>query len=83
MVERANSRMKGAEQIDKELKAAYSLKDQLESELTKQETMSERVVVRKDCIRDSSKRSEKASKKSVTTHDALLYAETIQSGVRP
>ncbi len=48
MVERANSRMKGAEQIDKELKAAYSLKDQLESELTKQETMSERVVVRKD-----------------------------------
>ena len=42
------SRMKIAEQIDKELRAAFSLKDQLESELTKQETMGERVVVRKD-----------------------------------
>ena len=28
------SRMKIAEQIDKELRAAFSLKDQLESELT-------------------------------------------------
>ena len=57
MVERVNSRMKGAteqqqqqQQIDnKKLAAALSLKkDQLESELTRQETMSERVVVRKD-----------------------------------
>ncbi len=54
MVERVNSRMKGAteqqQQVDdKKLAAALSLKkDQLESELTRQETMSERVVVRKD-----------------------------------
>tara|TARA_Y100001951_G_C11138693_1_gene182359 strand:- start:233 stop:445 length:213 start_codon:yes stop_codon:yes gene_type:complete len=43
-----NSRMEIASLIDKELRAAFSLKRSLESELTKQETMSERVVVRKD-----------------------------------
>ncbi len=40
--------MEIASLIDKELRAAFSLKRSLESELTKQETMSERVVVRKD-----------------------------------
>jgi len=43
-----NSRMEIASLIDKELRAAFSLKRTLESELTKQETMSERVDVRKD-----------------------------------
>ena len=43
-----NSRMEVATMIDKELKAAFSLKGTLESELSKQETMSERVIVRKD-----------------------------------
>ena len=40
--------MEIASLIDKELRAAFSLKRTLESELTKQETMSERVDVRKD-----------------------------------
>ena len=43
-----NSRMEVATMIDKELKAAFSLKKTLESELSRQETMSERVEVRKD-----------------------------------
>tara|TARA_Y100000310_G_scaffold211467_1_gene212190 strand:- start:105 stop:317 length:213 start_codon:yes stop_codon:yes gene_type:complete len=43
-----NSRMEVASLIDKELRAAFSLKSQLESELNRQETMSERVIVRKD-----------------------------------
>ena len=43
-----NSRMEVATMIDKELKAAFSLKKTLESELFRQETMSERVEVRKD-----------------------------------
>ena len=43
-----NSRMEIASLIDKELRAAFSLKRSLESELNKQETMSERVDVRKD-----------------------------------
>jgi len=43
-----NSRMEVATMIDKELKAAFSLKETLESELYRQETMSERVEVRKD-----------------------------------
>ena len=43
-----NSRMEIASLIDKELRAAFSLKRTLESELTKQETMNERVDVRKD-----------------------------------
>ena len=40
--------MEIASLIDKELRAAFSLKRSLESELTKHETMSERVDVRKD-----------------------------------
>ncbi len=40
--------MEVASLIDKELRAAFSLKSQLESELNRQETMSERVIVRKD-----------------------------------
>ena len=40
--------MEIASLIDKELRAAFSLKRTLESELTKQETMNERVDVRKD-----------------------------------
>ena len=43
-----NSRMEIASLIDKELRAAFSLKRELESELNRQETMSERVIVRKD-----------------------------------
>ena len=43
-----NSRMEVAKMIDKELSAAFSLRRSLESELTRQETMSERVIVRKD-----------------------------------
>ena len=43
-----NSRMEVATMIDKELSAAFSLRRSLESELSRQETMSERVVVRKD-----------------------------------
>tara|TARA_Y100000310_G_scaffold67599_1_gene62932 strand:- start:752 stop:961 length:210 start_codon:yes stop_codon:yes gene_type:complete len=43
-----NSRMEVAKMIDKELSAAFSLRRSLESELSRQETMSERVVVRKD-----------------------------------
>ena len=43
-----NSRMEIASLIDKELRAAFSLKRTLESELTKQETMRERVDVIKD-----------------------------------
>ena len=40
--------MEVAKMIDKELSAAFSLRRSLESELSRQETMSERVVVRKD-----------------------------------
>ena len=43
-----NSRMEIASMIDKELRAAFSLKRSLESDLNKQETMSERVDVRKE-----------------------------------
>lgn len=43
-----NSRMEVAKMIDKELRSAFSLRKSLESELTKQETMSERVIVRKE-----------------------------------
>ena len=43
-----NSRMEIASLIDKELRAAFSLKRTLESELNRQETVTERVVVRKD-----------------------------------
>ena len=43
-----NSRMEIASLIDKELRAAFSLKRSLESELNRQEMVSERVVVRKD-----------------------------------
>ena len=43
-----NSRMEVAKMIDKELQSAFSLRKSLESELPKQETMSERVIVRKD-----------------------------------
>ena len=43
-----NSRMEIASLIDKELRAAFSLKRSLESELNRQETITERVVVRKD-----------------------------------
>ena len=40
--------MEVAKMIDKELRSAFSLRKSLESELTKQETMSERVIVRKE-----------------------------------
>ena len=43
-----NSRMEVARMIDKELQAAFSLRKSLESELPKQETMSERIIVRKE-----------------------------------
>ena len=43
-----NSRMEIASLIDKELRAAFSLKRTLESELNRQEMVTERVVVRKD-----------------------------------
>ena len=43
-----NSRMEIASLIDKELRAAFSLKRTLESELNRQETVTERVEVRKD-----------------------------------
>ena len=43
-----NSRMEVAKMIDKELRSAFSLRKSLESELTKQETMTERVIVRKE-----------------------------------
>ena len=43
-----NSRMEVAKMIDKELRSAFSLRKSLDSELTKQETMSERVIVRKE-----------------------------------
>ena len=43
-----NSRMEIASLIDKELRAAFSLKRSLESELNRQEMISERVIVRKD-----------------------------------
>ena len=43
-----NSRMEVAKMIDKELRSAFSLRKSLESELPKQETMSERVIVRKE-----------------------------------
>ena len=50
-----NSRMEIASLIDKELQAAFSLKRILEDELIKQETMSERVIVRKD-LRECNKK---------------------------
>ena len=50
-----NSRMEVATMIDKELRAAFSLKRYLESELTKQETMTERVEVRKE-LRECNKK---------------------------
>ena len=40
--------MEVAKMIDKELQSAFSLRKSLESELPKQETMSERVIVRKE-----------------------------------
>ena len=40
--------MEVAKMIDKELRSAFSLRKSLESELPKQETMSERVIVRKE-----------------------------------
>ena len=40
--------MEIASLIDKELRAAFSLKRTFESELNRQETVTERVVVRKD-----------------------------------
>ena len=43
-----NSRMEIASLIDKELRTAFSLKRTLESELNRQEMVTERVVVRKD-----------------------------------
>ncbi len=43
-----NSRLEIASLIDKELRATFSLKRTLESELNRQETVTERVVVRKD-----------------------------------
>ena len=43
-----NSRVEIASMIDKELRAAFSLKRVLETELSKQETISERAIVRKD-----------------------------------
>ena len=43
-----NSRMEVAKMIDKELRSAFSLRKSLESELPKQETMSERIIVRKE-----------------------------------
>ena len=43
-----NSRMEVATLIDEELSAAFRLREQLKTELSRQETMSERVMVRED-----------------------------------
>ena len=58
-----NSRMEIASLIDKELQAAFSLKRILEDELIKQETMSERVIVRKD-LRECNKKIKELVDKS-------------------
>ena len=58
-----NSRMEIASLIDKELRAAFSLKRILEDELIKQETMSERVIVRKD-LRECNKKIKELVDKS-------------------
>ena len=55
--------MEIASLIDKELRAAFSLKRILEDELIKQETMSERVIVRKD-LRECNKKIKELVDKS-------------------
>lgn len=55
--------MEIASLIDKELQAAFSLKRILEDELIKQETMSERVIVRKD-LRECNKKIKELVDKS-------------------
>ena len=53
--------MEVASLIDGELRAAFRLREQLKTELSKQETLSERVIVRED-LRECNKKIEELSK---------------------
>ena len=70
-----NSRMKIASIIDKEIKSAFTLKESLEAELGRQETMSERIPVREDLKEVKQKISELKTKMRETAPDMADYVD--------
>ena len=63
-----NSRMEVATLIDEELSAAFRLREYLKTELSRQETMSERVIVRED-LHECNKKIEELSKEQQQSND--------------
>ena len=70
-----NSRMKIASIIDKEIKSAFTLKESLEAELGRQETMSDRIPVRKDLKEVKQKISELKKELRETAPDMADYVD--------
>ena len=70
-----NSRMKIASIIDKEIKSAFTLKESLEKELGRQETMSERIPVREDLREVKQKISELKKEMRETAPDMADYVD--------
>ena len=70
-----NSRMKIASIIDKEIKSAFTLKESLEEELTRQEMMSDRIPIREDLKEVKQKISELKTKMRETAPDMADYVD--------
>ena len=78
-----NSRMKIASIIDKEIKSAFTLKESLEEELSRQDTISERIPVREDLKEVKQKISDLKSKMRETAPDIADYVDQSHQDLFP
>ena len=78
-----NSRMKIASIIDKEIKSAFTLKESLEEELTRQEMMSDRIPIREDLKEVKQKISELKTKMRETAPDMADYVDQSHQDLYP